>query len=84
MASNKFILALGVLVMVCGCSSTPDFGYSVRHMIQTQTYDLAAAVAAPEFGGLDGDKAAMALKTYRSGKSGEAVSASPVNISVGE
>lgn len=93
MQSRKLITVLGVLILISGCSTTFDkrrvvdpegsFGHSVRNMIRTQTYNPGAAAAVPESGGLDGDKAALALKTYRADKSGAAAS-SPVNISIGE
>lgn len=91
--STKLIFGFGVLMLVSGCAATLEtiglmdpeatFGHSVRHMIRTQTYNPAAAATAPESAGLDGDKAAMALKTYRSDKSGTASSA-PGGITVGE
>ena len=92
MLSLRLIPAFGILIFVSACSMTPDkqqlidpedsFGYSVRHMIRAQTYAPAAVVDNQEPGGLDGGKAAMALKTYRTDKSGAAASA-PVSTSIG-
>lgn len=52
-------------ILVAGCAGTPggerpEFGESVRHMIEVQTYP-----AWHEAPGLDGDKAAAAMQRYR-------------------
>ncbi len=70
----KIILSVGSLVLlaVAGCSAgvvDDDYGDSVRNMVQKQTYnpnaEAQASVLPKE--GLMGDKAAAAMKTYRSG-----------------
>ncbi len=66
---------LSALLLLSACSHMPgaaqrvenDFGNSVRHMIQVQSYDYYATEHA-ESGipdGFDGDKAAKAMEGYR-------------------
>lgn len=50
----------------CATEREPEFGSSVRHMVSGQTYNPAAPVAATS--GVDGQKAAQAVETYRAGK----------------
>jgi hypothetical protein len=50
----------------CATEREPEFGSSVRHMMTGQKYDPAAP--APTTSGVDGQKAAQAVTTYRSGK----------------
>ena len=59
-ACGAAVLALGV----AGCASTSEkeFGSSVRHMVEGQTYDPAAPN--DTLGGLDGQKAAQAIEGY--------------------
>ena len=93
MQATKLIFALGISGLMAGCSTLDNrkvvdpegsFGHSVRHMLRTQTYNPGAAATVPESGGLDGDKAAIALKAYRSDKSEASASSKPVNISIGD
>ena len=93
MQSTRLIPALIALLLVSGCAATMEtvglidpeaaFGSSVRSMIRNQTYDPAAAAVAPAPVALDGDKAALALKAYRSDKAG-AATGRPISVSIGE
>lgn len=70
MSTRNSLIVLGCTVLLGGCSyfvekPTPGFGDSVRNMIEQQTYDANAAQAAPVAPGMDGDKAADAMKAYR-------------------
>jgi len=78
MSLRHFAFGLGTALLLGGCSffvekPVPGFGDSVRHMVQQQTFDPSAPQSATEpGGGLDGDKAAGAVKTYREPKKASA------------
>lgn len=69
MSTLKVACGATVLALVlAGCASTGEreFGSSVRHMVEGQTYDPAAP--RPGVAGVDGHKAAQAVEAYRAGK----------------
>ncbi|HUR42293.1 MAG TPA: hypothetical protein VM240_14095 [Verrucomicrobiae bacterium] len=63
------ILAIALMILLASCASRrePEFGNSVRTMIREQTYDPSAPTG-PLVGGLDGQKAALALDAYHAEK----------------
>ena len=63
-ACSAALLGLGV----AGCASDREreFGSSVRHMVEGQTYDPSAPH--DTMGGLDGQKAAQAMEGYHGAK----------------
>lgn len=66
------LVAVASVAVLAGCASTrePEFGSSVRHMVQGQEFDPAPA--SEVMGAVDGEKASMAVKAYRTEtKSGE-------------
>jgi type IV pilus biogenesis protein CpaD/CtpE len=79
-----------VALLLIGCTQwdpiavEEDFGNSVRHMIQAQTYDPEARKNPPADPPteLDGQKASEILKTYRSdvGKAEEVKNAIDINV----
>lgn len=77
------------MAMLAGCSTNAavdnsDFGDSVREMVRAQTYNPNAAAqgtAIPK-DGLMGDKAAAAMKSYRSGSQPSSAPESFTAISV--
>jgi hypothetical protein len=74
--------AVVLIVGLAGCATKgePEFGSSVRHMIEGQIYDPAAPSSA--MGALDGQKAAQAVKGYHAEKkaAGKAPTSSAVII----
>ena len=77
--------ACGAVVLIvgltgCATKGEPEFGSSVRHMIEGQIYDPAAPNSA--MGALDGQKAAQAVKGYHAEKkdAGKAPTSSAVII----
>ena len=70
----RIATSAALLALLTGCADEPqyiadDFGNSVHHMIEAQTYNPQAAQhPAAGSGPLDGDKTAAAVKNYRSGK----------------
>lgn len=82
MSLLKISVGLGAALLLAGCSyfvekPQPGFGDSYRHMVRQQTYDPAAPQAPTEtVGGVDGERAATAVKVYREGKTGPATSKS--------
>jgi hypothetical protein len=55
--------AATLAVTLAGCAGNrEEFGSSVRHMVEGQTYDPAAP--RPELGAVDGRKAAQAVDAY--------------------
>lgn len=70
MNSHHALLLAGAAVALAGCASThsdDDYGRSVQQMVQSQTFDLAAASnpleLAPEL--TDGARLQNALDVYR-------------------
>lgn len=62
--------AAALALVLAGCGSNREFGSSVRHMVEGQTYDPAAP--RPELGAVDGRKAASAVEAYHQGKPAKA------------
>jgi hypothetical protein len=88
MSCIRIAVAGSVLLLAAGCATVPEeeFGSSVRHMIQVQTYNPDAMGAAPTDAGqgLDGEKAGSAVKAYREQKPANARSTSePMRIDIG-
>lgn len=94
MTSRKLIWVLAAATLVAGCAEnvfrdlvtaepTEEFGHSVRHMVQWQSYDPAAGQKAGEMPGpQDGTKAAAALDAYRTAKSGSTTGSSAQTINL--
>ena len=59
------ITALTLGMAGCATRGEPEFGSSVRHMVEGQTYDPAAP--RDTVGELDGQKAARAVEGYHAG-----------------
>jgi hypothetical protein len=67
--THKFALVIAALA-VAGCANTysdDDYGRSVQQMVQSQTFDPAAASNPPEFAPeiTDGERLKNALEEYR-------------------
>lgn len=60
--------AAALVLTLAGCASPrePEFGSSVRHLVEGQTYDPAAP--RPELGAVDGRTGARAVDAYHEGK----------------
>ena len=54
--------ALALTLAGCASNREPEFGSSVRHLVEGQTYDPAAP--RPELGAVDGRTAARAVDAY--------------------
>ena len=67
----RYVPALIIVTLIAGCADTPvadaDYGNSVRHMVQAQTYDPAAASNPPELAPevTDGARLENAIDIYR-------------------
>lgn len=78
MSFRHLVIGLVSILLLGGCSyfvekPHPGFGDSVRHMAAQQAFDPAAPQAATEApAGLDGQKAAAGVKTYREPKKSSA------------
>lgn len=72
------VIVAAVLASLPGCATRgePEFGSSVRHMVTGQTFNPAAPT--DTIGGVDGQKAAQAVTTYRAGKDKGAAAPSPM------
>jgi len=66
-------LAVGVLA-ACASNGEPEFGSSVRHMITGSAANPAAPVSTAQ-APMDGERAGVAVKDYRTPKTGTAPSA---------
>lgn len=73
-------VVLSLCLAGCATKGEPEFGSSVRHMIEGQIYDPAAPSSA--MGALDGQKAAQAVRGYHAEKkaAGKAPTSSAVII----
>jgi hypothetical protein len=83
------VSGLSLMMFIAGCSTNAavnddDFGDSVRHMVQQQTYNPGAEsqTGALPKGGLMGDKAAAAVKAYRAGAQPTAASDSITSVAM--
>lgn len=59
----RMLCAAAALTIASGCASGPPFGDAVRNMADAQRADPSAPHV--DAGGLDGQKAARALESYR-------------------
>ncbi len=84
--------ALPIFIILAGCSSTDpvrvekDFGNSVRHMVESQTYN-PAAIRNPSSEPpteLDGEKASAVIESYRAATSKPENIEKPIVINVGK
>lgn len=73
-------VAVALTVLLAGCASNGEreFGSSVRHMVEGQTYDPAAPKQ--ETGALDAHKAAQAIDAYRAEKKPAAKSTTSILV----
>jgi hypothetical protein len=74
--------AVALAVVLCGCATRgePEFGSSVRHMVQGQKFDPSAPT--DEVGGVDGHKAAKAIEGYRADKKAAGKSAPVIPVAM--
>jgi hypothetical protein len=59
-------VAIALTLSGCATRAEPEFGSSVRHMVQGQKYDPSAP--RDEVAGFDGQKAVKAVEGYRADK----------------
>lgn len=73
----RFATAALIVASLAGCASSgeKEFGSSVRHMVEGQTYDPSAP--RDTVGTLDGRKAAQAIDAYHAEKKAAKGSAAP-------